>query len=423
MAGAPIPSPNGGGNPNGGHAPITATPRARELFLQGGGFAHYERAKQAGTNLTAWLEAQDPSRAYQDGLDAYERQLMVAGIRTAGDGHTYYADEMGAWERDDQTKALFPEWARRQWQQAPRGAGRGTRAPDYNVADQPAGSVSRPFIDDQVMRYTQLQPAVPLEEVIATTTMIAGNAYRSTRFQDVTAQKRLSRVAEGAPLPRRKLTTSDNSLRFGKFGMAIENTYEQVRFIRIDLMALHINLMRIQNEVDELAAVIDVIANGDGNSGTAATVVNLTTLDSNATVNNLTAKAWLAFKQKFLPPYILTTALMQPAIELQLRLLNMGTANVHMVTIAQQSALGGLVTINDRLAEGVRVAPTADAPANQIMGIDARFAIERVVQIGSEISEMARWIENQTMLTTFSLSEAFGRFQLGPTAIILNLAA
>lgn len=400
--------------------PITTTPRARELFLQGGGFSHYERAKQAGMTLTGWLEAQDPSAPYQDGLDAYERQLQVAGIRTSS-SRDYPADEMSAWKKDEHTKALFPEWARRQWQSAP---GAGTRAPDYTLSDQPPGSVSRPYTDDLMLRYTQLQPAVPLSELIAVTTTIIGNAYRSTRFVDVTAQKRLSRVAEGAPLSRRKLVTADNALRFGKFGLAIENTYEQVANLRIDVMALHIALMRIQNEVDEVAAVIDVIVNGDGNAGTAATVYNLTTLDPAATVaGGLTAKAWLAFKQKFLPPYILTTALMQPAIELQLRLLNMGTANIHFVSIAQQTALGGITVINDRLADGVRIGVTADAPASTITGIDARFAVERVIQSGSMISEFARFIENQTELTTMSLAEGFARFQLGPTAAVLNLLA
>lgn len=403
-------------------SPATVTPRARELFLSAGTGRYYDEAKRQGMTLTGWLEAQDPSGPYRDGLDAYERQLMVANIRTQGDDETYYAHEMDAWDQDANKRALFPEWARRQWS-APRR--RQVRAPAYSAADYAEGTVSRPYADDTTLRYTVLQPAVPLAELLATTSNIIGNAYRSTRFQDVTAQKRQVRIAEGAPLSRVKLTTSDNALRFGKFGRAIEMTYEQVRRIKIDVMALHLQLMSIQAEVDEVAAVIDVIVNGDGNSGTAATSYNLTTLDPAATVaGGLTARAWFAFKQKFPNPYSLTTALAQDNVEIQLRLLNVGSANIPLVTVQGASNLGNFTPINDRLADGVRLGVTADAPASTIVGIDRRFAVERVIEIGSDIQEFARFIENQTELTTASINEAFGRWQVGAgTAAVLNLAA
>jgi hypothetical protein len=402
--------------------PVVANPRARELFLQAGQGRYYERARQAGMTLTGWLEAQDPSTNYQDGLDAYERQLMMANIRTQGDDHTYFADTMDAWTRDANTKALFPEWMRRLTQ--PSRPAPTVRAPAYTAADYGEGTATRPYADDLTPRYTQLQPAVPLAELVAVTTNIVGNAYRTTRFQDVTAQKRMVRVAEGAPLPRAKLVSAENTLRFGKFGRSIETTYEEVRRLRIDVMGLHVRLMQIQAEVDEVAAVIDVIVNGDGNSGTSATVYNLTTLDPSATVGTLTLKAWLAFKQKFLQPYSLTTVLVQDAVEVQLRLLNVGSANIPLVYLAGQSALGGFTPINDRLAEGVRIGVTADAPSLKIVGIDRRFAVERVVEIGSQITESERFIENQTNLMTFSIDEGFGRFQTATSvAGVLDLNA
>jgi hypothetical protein len=417
MAGAPYAPPQ----PADGR-PATTTPRALELFNQSATGRYYERARTAGMTLSGWLEAQDPSAKYQDGLDAYERQLMVANIRTKGDDHTYFADDMGAFERTQEHKALFPEWVRRQWHQAKKL--QTTRAPSYNAADYAEGTATRPYVDDLMVRYTQLQPAVPLAELIAVTTNIIGNAYRSTRFNDVTAQKRTVRVAEGAPISRVKLSTSENTLRFGKFGRAIETTYEEIRRLRIDVMALHIQLMAIQAEVDEVAAVIDVIVNGDGNSGTAAPVYNLTTLDPAAVVGTLTTKAWLAFKQVFLNPYSLTTALMTDAVEIQLRLLNLGSANIPLAMFNTTAGLGDLNPINDRLADGVRVGVTADAPASKIVGIDRRFAVERVVEIGSDIQESARFIENQTNLMTMSINEGFGRLQIAPgTAAVLNLLA
>lgn len=418
MAGAPPLAPPHAGN---GPQPVTTNPRAQELFRTAS-FSYYDRAKAAGMTLSAWLEAQDPSGEYKDGLDAYERQLMMANVRTQGDDHTYFADEMDAFSRTSPHKALFPEWARRQWNKSRRV--KHARAPGYTSTDYAEGTVSRPYADDAMMRYAQIEPAVPLSELIATTTNIVGNAYRSTRFTDVTAQKRMVRVAEGAPISRVRLSSADNTLRFGKFGRAIETTYEQVRRQRIDVIALHIQLMSIQTEVDEVAAAIDVIVNGDGNAGTSATVYNLTTLDAAATIGTLSLRAWLAFKQKFPNPYALTTALAQDAVEIQLRLLNVGSANIPLVALQSQAALGGFTPINDRLADGTRLGVTADAPASNIVGIDSRFAVERVVEIGSDISETQRWIENQTELLTFSINEGFGRWQVGQgTAAVLNLAA
>jgi hypothetical protein len=417
MASAPYAPPAGA---NGGRVVVTQE-RAKELFVRAG-MSYYDRAKEAGMTLTAWLEAQDPSPAYKDGLDAYERQLMMANIRTQGDDHTYWADEMDAWSRSPAHKALFPEWARRQWNKSrlPQ-----QRDVSYNLADYAEGTASRPYADDLMIRYTNLDPAVPLAELVAKTTPIRGNAYRSTRLTHTAAQKRMVRVAEGAPIPRVKLVTSEDTVRFGKFGRSLETTYEQVRNQRIDVIGLHIQLMSIQTQVDEVAAVIDVIVNGDGNAGTAATVYAMTTLDPNAVIGEpIPLEAWLAFRQKFKNPYRLGVVLVRDNVEIQLRTLNVGTANIPYAVFSSAAMLGGFTPINDRLGDGVRIGVTDDAPANQIVGLDERFAIERVIEIGSDIQEMARFIENQTNLMTMTLSEGFASWQIGEGIVgILDLAA
>jgi hypothetical protein len=402
---------------------VTTHERAKELFARAS-MGYYDRAKESGMSLSAWLEAQDASANYKDGLDAFERQLMMAGVRTTGDDHTYWADEMDAWSRSPAHKALWPEWARRQWNRSrlPQPA---TRDVAYGAADYAEGTATRPYADDTTVRYTQLEPAVPLAELIATTTNIRGNAYRSTRLTNTTAQKRMVRVAEFAPIPRVKLSTAENTIRFGKYGRALESSYEQMRRLRIDVVALHIQLMSIQAQVDEVDAVIDVIVNGDGNSGTAATVYNLTTLDPDAVVGDgITLEAWLAFKQKFANPYRLGVALVRDAVEIDLRTLNVGTANIPYAVFSSAAALGGFTSMNDRLGDGVRLGVTANAPADKIVGIDERFAVERVIEIGSDIEELARFIENQSQLMTFTINEGFANWQIGEgIAGVLDLAA
>lgn len=417
MAGAPYAPPQAAGD-----RPAVTRERSKELFERAS-MGFYDRAKESGMSLSAWLEAQDPSPRYRDGLDAFERQLMMANVRTTGDDHTYWADEMDAWSRSPAHKALWPEWARRQWHRSRLPQGR--REISYAAADYAEGTATRPYADDAMIRYTQLEPAVPLAELIATTTNIRGNAYRSTRLTNTTAQKRMVRVAELAPIPRVKLSTAENTIRFGKYGRALESSYEQMRRLRIDVVALHIQLMSIQAQVDEVAAVIDVIVNGDGNSGTAATVYNLTDLDPDAVAGEgITLEAWLAFKQKFANPFRLGVALVRDNVEIDLRTLNVGTANIPYAVFSSAAALGGFTAMNDRLGDGVRLGVTADAPADKIVGIDERFAVERVIEIGSDIEELARFIENQSQLMTFSINEGFGNWQIGEgIAGILDLTA
>ena len=207
------------------------------------------------------------------------------------------------------------------------------------------------------------------------------------------------RVAEGAELPRAKLVGSEHTIRLYKYGRILEITYEAMRRMRIDMAALHVQRIAIQSQIDKLATIIDVLVNGDGNAGTAATSYNLTTLDSAAVAGTLTLKGYLAWKLKFINPYTLTTALAQDAMALQLMLLNTGSANIPLVTIQQPSGFGQFTPINPELGDNVRLGITADAPASKILGFDDRFAVERVTEIGANIQEVLRWSERQTTRT------------------------
>src|SRR5688500_18167720 len=86
--------------------------------------------------------------------------------------------------------------------------------------------------------------------------------------------------------------------------------------------------MSERSEVHTLAAALTVLVSGDGNSGSAATEIDMTDMDSGATPGTLSLEAWLYFRLQFAPPYSPTTALMTQATALQLIMLNVGTANL-----------------------------------------------------------------------------------------------
>lgn len=395
-------------SPHGNATVTNQQPRSNEILKRMVGGSLYEEAARAGMGLSAYLEQIDPQERYRDGLDAYSRLLRAANIRVNSDErYGYYADEGSKFFDSPEGRSLFPEFVIRAWKRASLGnsIGPGQRA-IYASTDSALGGVLEPFQDTGVPRYAQLAPAVPISEVVAVTTPINGDVYRAFYLTDTAAQERLVRVAQGAELPRAKLAGADRTIRLYKYGRILEATYEIMRRMRIDLIALHVARIAIQSEIDKLATIIDVLVNGDGNASTAATNYNLTTLDSSTTANNVTLTAWLALKLKLLNPYQVTTALVQSAGALKLQLLSTGSANIPLVSIQGAAGFGSFVPINPELRDNVALGITADAPANVVVAFDRRFAIERVVEIGANIQEIIRFAERQT--EGLSLSEVEG---------------
>lgn len=383
--------------------------------LPGGNLERH--ARSAGfANLSQFLEAEDPSEPEERraGIDAFTRVLAVADIRTSGDvWGTYYPhtlERMGGGSENDPNgvgKALFPEWCRRQWN-ASRMLSQ--RAPaQFLGGDYAVGTLQRPYDEELALNDTLLQPAIPLANVIRRTRLNAGPDYRARYLTTPSAADvRLLRVAEAAEIPKATIAQASRALALPKFGRALEASYEAMRNTPIDDFADYIRVLSIQNEVDEVNAAVDAAINGDGNSGTSATVFNLTTLDPSTTANNMTLKAWMAFKVLWENPYMLTAIFARQSEMVTLLTLNVGTANS---LAGEMTVPGGLrtefVPINGFTTEGIRYGITTQVAASRVLGLDTRRAVDRVVERGSEISESERWINRQTEILTFSVNEGF----------------
>jgi hypothetical protein len=381
-------------------------PSPIELFRTMGTGNLAKEAAEKGMSVSARLEQLDPSSQHRDGLDAFQRQLECAGISVMSDIDWGIAAD--SWEdfcRDANTRALAYEWAIRT---AKRVGGRNpnTRAL-YASTDQPVGGVVEPFVNAAQARVQQIAPAIRLADLVAVTTPIQGDAYRAFYLTSSTTAQRFNRVAQGADIPRSQLTGSDHTIRLFKYGKGIDFTYELVRRARIDVIGLHIARAMIQTEIDRVAAVIDIMVNGDGNPNTAAQNSNLSSMDSTATLPNLTAKGWLTFKAQFINPYVLRYILAQSAPVVQLELLNLGSANIPMSLVNAVQGLGQLNLIQPQLGEGVAVGLTSDAPTLKIVGLDNRFGIEHVTEIGADITEMERFMSRQSNTIFMTYTDGF----------------
>lgn len=359
------------------------------------------------------LEQLSPTEG--NGPDAFERLMMTAEIRTQSDPAAgYWASHASAFTRNAGTKALLGEFFARNWRKISMPNERAILLSNTGTA----GSFERPYADAMMVRPSQeVEAAIPLSELVAITTPIDSDSYRSYYMTYNAEQLRAFRVGESADIPIATIAGSEHTIRLKKYGRGLRASYEELRRMRVDKLAYHIQWMAVQSEVDKVAAALTVLINGDGNSGTAATTHDLTDLDAAASAGTLSLKGWLSYKMKFAQPYRVTTVLLQEAVALQLALLNTGSANIPL-SGANLGSLGtGLTPIN-QFADGVRYGWTSEAPALKIVGFDNRRALERVTEIGSEIAEMERYITNQTQVMVMSEVEGYAILDANATRIL-----
>lgn len=386
----------------------------------------YRAAYDKGMSLSSYLEALHPQSDFKDGLSAFERVLKEAGIITTSIPEMgVYASQFRDFEVSEGARNLVPEWIASQYRRA-RWAGyvQARAGAYYTSDDELLNTWVRPYADQATPRRLtrDLTPAIPLSELVAVTTPIDGDAYRVFYITDNAAEEHMVRVGEGANIPTATLTDGEYTIRLQKYGRALEVTYEALRRFRLDKIAYYLQRLAIQTEADKVTKVIDTIVSGDGNTNTEAEVYNLTTLDSGASAGTLTLKGWLAFKLKFANPYALTTALVQEGVALQMLTLNMGSANVPLVTVQGPSGFGSFRPINPGLADAVALGITAEAPALKIVALDNRLAVERVFEMGANIQEVERWASKQTQKLVFTETEGFACLDRD-AAKILNVNA
>lgn len=377
----------------------------------------YRRAIDRGMSVSMFLEQENPQSEFKDGLDAFQRILSIAQIKVRNLPELgVYSDPFDSFfkgkdERDTaRRRSLVPEWMARVWRRAAYRTE--TRGVIYQSSDEGLNTIARPFADNLNARWDKdIAPTIPVSALVSITTPIEGDAYRTYYLTDDPTQTRKVRVGEGAEIPRFVLTSKQHEIMAYKYGGAIEMTYEQMRRSRINKVERHIQRMAVQAEVDKVGTILDVMINGDGNTGTAATVYRMIAdgLDAGATAGTLTLSAWLGFKMLFTNPYAVTTALARDTVAKQLLMLNTGNANIPLVTITQQSGFGPFFRpINPGLADNVALGWDANAPASKIVAFDNRMAVERIVEIGANINEVERFVTKQTEVMTMTEVEGFG---------------
>lgn len=345
----------------------------------------YKAAQREKLTFSQYLERIDPSEDYgpNEKLDGLGRQLKRFNIRLSSKKEKgIFASDVESFYLTEESKVLFPEVVSRIAREAPMATSK-------------------------------------LSQLVAIDTPIDGNVYIPYYVDDQPGEQSKKRVTEAAKLPVCEIKGQEHSIKLYKYGRAIKASYEAIRRMKIDMLALHIRRIANQAALDKADEALDVIINGDGNNN-PATVYKLHADLGGVVADGLDYKSWLKFLMKFSDNQYNCNIVIGGLDEI-VELLTMQKPNVDPLSLLS-SVMQGPVDAKMELESGLVVNYKAlyvpSSPANKLIGIDNRYAIEQLTEIGSDIMEAEKFILNQTSVLTISENNAYAKLFGDATAVL-----
>ncbi len=286
---------------------------SRDLYLE---------AESRGLTLTELLETDDfdPSPAGSP-LDAFERQLALAGVEVAG-------------RRPSTVEALF----------------------------QRAAALMPEFVLREIRRGQALRPE--LSRLIAGSTTINTNRYTPFAIDTSdTSRFSLRPIGDGAEVPALLVTEQNNTVTVRDFGLSLKASYRALRWRSLAQFRVLLWYIGFRMQTDKIGMIVDVLLNGDGNDNGAA-VVNAASSGS-LTYDDLIT-LWSQFE-----PFEMNTLLAH--INSLTTILTLDEFKDPLAGYRFQGS-GELFT-----PLGATIVRSDEVPTDYVIGLDRRFAIEEVI--------------------------------------------
>ncbi len=374
------------------------------------GLDHYKKACELGMTLWQYFELIQPSKP-GDNLTAFERQLQLSGIIT----------------KSDPAKGLYSSTGEYFFQ-----------------SDRPGSAILFPILLQKVALWAKMNLISDINKIVATTRTIAGSSsYQSLYIDDSAiinngnaAHGRHFRVDQRGQFPTVKIGWSETANAVTKHGVKLEWTYEFVRRASIELMSTVVARIMLQDQQELFNEGISLAINGDGTTANPAAIVkkfrvsgtagpNDINLDTSVTAGQISYEGYLKFIGGF-KPYNINVIVGN--INTLTKLILMARPNIDpaaLITTLLEPKSQGSVGIDNtygQLFPNVSFYPSLSMADNMIVGLDTEFAMERVIELGSDIQEVERVINNQT--EAMILSVADGVSKIFPSAIqVLDFSA
>lgn len=355
--------------------------------------ADMEAAAAEGVSLSTYLNNKYSNivEKFNGELDAFDIALLSKGI-IVKDNMEFgiQSSSMMTFFTTDENRALFPEFIIRQ------------------------------------LRQISGMPSI-INDLVASTRVITGDSARQVVL-DLSGtpageknKKALKyrRIAEGANIPVATLKLGEVAIKIYKYGIGVKATYEVLRRTTIDMFRKQMELVSIQASYDEVGAVIDVIVNGDGNTNPAE-VLYAGDLNASSVEGKIDATTLVTFLVEQ-APFNFDTLIVDKEIYTQICtiLMDKNLTNAINPKVAFEFPQGLLSNLKVIYSEDLGL---TSGSKHQIIGLAKPYAIEKTIEAGSMINEVAKTIENQTQLAVMTENAGFNKIDSRASAILVLAA-
>lgn len=320
----------------------------------------YVEAEARGMTLSELLESDDFDPTPNGcSIDAFERQLALAGIRFGG--------------RTPSTVEQF-------YQKAP------SLLPEFMLREIRRGQAMRP----------------ELARLIANSTTASTNRY-TPFFIDTTdsAKFSLRPIGEGAETPQLIVTEQTHAVPVRDYGLALKASYKSLRYRTTSQFRVLLWYIGFKMQTDKIGMIVDVIINGDGNSNSAGV--------TNAAVSGTLSYADLINLWSTFAPYEMNTIVCH--INTLKTILTMNEFKDPLAGYRFQQS-GELFS-----PLGASLVRCDDVPTDYVIGLDNRFAVEEVVTQPLMV-EYDKIIEQRLEEAVITESVTYAKVLKGASAIL-----
>lgn len=282
----------------------------------------YQEADSRGLSLSELLECDefDPSPNGTH-LDAFERQLALAGVQLGGKQPTTVEQFF------QRASSLMPEFMRR-----------------------------------EIRRGQAMRPE--LSKLIANTTAVAGNRY-TPFFIDTSNTSRFAMrpIGDGAEVPALLVNEQNHAITVRDYGLALKASYKALRYRNTSQFRVVLWYIGFMMQTDKIGMLVNTIIDGDGNDN-PATVIN-TAASGSLDYDDLIS-LWASFA-----PFEMNTIVCH--VNTLKTILTLDEFKDPLAGFRFQnrgelfSPLGSTLVRSDHV------------PTDYVIGLDARFAVEEVV--------------------------------------------
>ena len=354
----------------------------------------YKLAADQRMSFSQLLNRINPSQP-GDSLDAFERQLKRFGIVSHDDAKNgIYASTI--------EEALNAEPIEKYDNQPLQ-------------TDVPASKILFPELISRTARMSLLKDQdYNIDDLLSTTRVIAQSSYKELWIDMVpgeqtqldTAKYAMGRAGEFGTFPRVQIGWSETAKGMYKRGIQVDMSYEFQREATLNILNIVIDRIMLSQKSDLFKKAIQKAI-----TGTVAT--QATSLDSSLTSgqHKLSYEAWLKWTASF-APYAPTTYYC--GIDTALKVIMMNKPNVDpvaMMAALNQGPVTQEIQISRGLWKNVTIYPFTDStiPTDYILTLDKRYALERVIQAGTDLQETEKIITQQFTSVVISITDEISR--------------